>query len=102
MFALHRVVGMRVRRLIAGRAFFAAPFALSLGAKAFVSVQLTPVGGQGGKQTTNKWAIRVQLTKPVTWVPLIWGVACGAAAAGTSCLMLLPFDSHWKCCVMAT
>ena len=39
--------------------------------------------GQGGKQTTDKWAIRVQLTKPVTWVPLIWGVACGAAAAGT-------------------
>ncbi len=37
---------------------------------------------KGGKQTTNKWAIRVQLTKPVTWVPLIWGVACGAAAAG--------------------
>ena len=24
----------------------------------------------------------LQLTKPVTWVPLIWGVACGAAAAG--------------------
>ena len=28
------------------------------------------------------WKIRVQLTKPVTWVPLIWGVACGAAASG--------------------
>jgi len=28
-------------------------------------------------------AIRIQLTKPVTWVPLIWGVACGAAASGT-------------------
>ncbi len=41
---------------------------------------------KGGKQTKNKWAIRVQLTKPVTWVPLIWGVACGAAAAGNICI----------------
>ena len=24
----------------------------------------------------------IQLTKPGTWVPLIWGVACGAAASG--------------------
>jgi chlorophyll synthase len=40
------------------------------------------LGVRGGKQTTNKWAIRLQLTKPVTWVPLIWGVACGAAASG--------------------
>lgn len=30
----------------------------------------------------NIWKIRLQLTKPVTWVPLIWGVACGAAASG--------------------
>ncbi|KAL3928273.1 MAG: hypothetical protein SGPRY_002456 [Prymnesium sp.] len=28
------------------------------------------------------WKIRVQLMKPATWVPLIWGVACGAAASG--------------------
>jgi chlorophyll synthase len=28
------------------------------------------------------WKIRLQLTKPGTWVPLIWGVACGAAASG--------------------
>lgn len=31
----------------------------------------------------NKWKIRLQLTKPVTWPPLIWGVVCGAAASGT-------------------
>lgn len=30
----------------------------------------------------NKWKIRLQLTKPVTWPPLIWGVVCGAAASG--------------------
>ena len=28
------------------------------------------------------WKIRLQLMKPATWVPLIWGVACGAAASG--------------------
>jgi chlorophyll synthase len=28
------------------------------------------------------WKIRLQLTKPVTWIPLIWGVVCGAAASG--------------------
>jgi hypothetical protein len=26
--------------------------------------------------------IRLQLTKPGTWIPLLWGVACGAAASG--------------------
>ena len=31
----------------------------------------------------NKWKIRLQLTKPVTWPPLVWGVVCGAAASGT-------------------
>jgi len=28
------------------------------------------------------WKIRLQLMKPATWIPLIWGVACGAAASG--------------------
>ncbi|KAL7095299.1 hypothetical protein ACP275_10G015000 [Erythranthe tilingii] len=40
------------------------------------------LGIKGAKQETNKWKIRVQLTKPVTWPPLIWGVVCGAAASG--------------------
>lgn len=31
---------------------------------------------------TNIWKIRLQLMKPVTWIPLIWGVLCGAAASG--------------------
>lgn len=35
----------------------------------------------------NKWKIRLQLMKPVTWPPLVWGVVCGAAASGT----FLPF-----------
>lgn len=31
------------------------------------------LGVRGGEQTADKWKIRLQLTKPVTWVPLIWG-----------------------------
>ncbi|MEM9137978.1 MAG: chlorophyll synthase ChlG [Cyanobacteria bacterium P01_F01_bin.42] len=31
---------------------------------------------------TNIWKIRLQLMKPITWVPLIWGVLCGAASSG--------------------
>lgn len=30
----------------------------------------------------NIWVIRLQLMKPITWIPLIWGVLCGAAASG--------------------
>ena len=40
------------------------------------------LGMKGASETDDKWAIRLQLTKPVTWVPLIWGVLCGAAASG--------------------
>jgi len=28
------------------------------------------------------WQLRLQLMKPITWIPLIWGVVCGAAASG--------------------
>ncbi|CAH9103349.1 unnamed protein product [Cuscuta europaea] len=40
------------------------------------------LGIKGAKQEKDKWKIRVQLTKPVTWPPLVWGVVCGAAASG--------------------
>ena len=40
------------------------------------------LGVRGGSRTDDIWKIRLQLTKPVTWVPLIWGVMCGAAASG--------------------
>ena len=30
----------------------------------------------------NIWVIRLQLMKPITWVPLIWGVLCGVTASG--------------------
>lgn len=38
-------------------------------------------GAQSGE--TNVWKIRLQLMKPITWIPLIWGVVCGAASSGS-------------------
>lgn len=40
------------------------------------------LGMKGADRETNIWKIRLQLMKPVTWIPLIWGVLCGAAASG--------------------
>lgn len=42
------------------------------------------IGLRGASETDDEplWKIRLQLTKPATWVPLIWGCACGAAASG--------------------
>ncbi|MEM8546445.1 MAG: chlorophyll synthase ChlG, partial [Cyanobacteria bacterium P01_H01_bin.119] len=37
-------------------------------------------GAEAGE--TSIWRIRLQLMKPITWVPLIWGVVCGAASSG--------------------
>jgi chlorophyll/bacteriochlorophyll a synthase len=37
-------------------------------------------GAQAGE--TSLWKIRLQLMKPITWIPLIWGVVCGAASSG--------------------
>ena len=40
------------------------------------------LGMKGASGTDNIWKLRLQLMKPVTWIPLIWGVVCGAAASG--------------------
>lgn len=37
-------------------------------------------GAQAGE--TSIWKIRLQLMKPITWIPLIWGVVCGAGSSG--------------------
>ncbi|WP_348229062.1 chlorophyll synthase ChlG [Trichocoleus desertorum] len=37
-------------------------------------------GAEAGE--TSIWKIRLQLMKPITWIPLIWGVVCGAASGG--------------------
>lgn len=40
--------------------------------------------GMKGAETkeTSIWKIRLQLMKPITWIPLIWGVVCGAVSSG--------------------
>jgi chlorophyll synthase len=41
------------------------------------------LGMKGAKAgETSPWKIRLQLMKPITWIPLIWGVVCGAASSG--------------------
>ena len=40
------------------------------------------LGMKGAANTSSIWKIRLQLMKPVTWIPLIWGVVCGAASSG--------------------
>ena len=40
------------------------------------------LGMKGASGTSSIWKLRLQLMKPVTWIPLIWGVLCGAAASG--------------------
>ncbi|MGY6528366.1 MAG: chlorophyll synthase ChlG [Cyanobacterium sp.] len=40
------------------------------------------LGMKGASQGKNIWQIRLQLMKPITWIPLIWGVVCGAASSG--------------------
>ena len=40
------------------------------------------LGIKGASGTTNIWKLRLQLMKPVTWIPLLCGVICGAAASG--------------------
>lgn len=52
------------------------------------------LGLKGASQESDIWKIRLQLTKPVTWVPLVWGVMCGAAASGNYHWMWNPFDPN--------
>lgn len=47
------------------------------------------LGMKGAKAgETSIWKIRLQLMKPITWIPLIWGVVCGAASSGEYTWML--------------
>ncbi len=45
------------------------------------------LGIKGASETKNGWKLRLQLMKPITWIPLLWGVICGAAASG---------NYHWS------
>lgn len=52
------------------------------------------LGVKGASETDDIWKIRLQLTKPVTWIPLVWGVMCGAAASGNYHWIWNPFDPN--------
>jgi len=52
------------------------------------------LGVKGASAETDIWKIRLQLTKPVTWIPLVWGVMCGAAASGNYHWIWNPFDPN--------
>jgi len=52
------------------------------------------LGVKGASTETDIWKIRLQLTKPVTWIPLAWGVMCGAAASGNYHWIWNPFDPN--------
>jgi len=52
------------------------------------------LGLKGASAETDIWKIRLQLTKPVTWIPLVWGVMCGAAASGNYHWIWNPFDPN--------
>ena len=59
------------------------------------------LGMKGAGTTSNIWAIRLQLMKPVTWIPLIWGVICGAAASGQFRWTLPDVLASLACMVMS-
>ncbi|MGD1711853.1 chlorophyll synthase ChlG [Dapis sp. BLCC M172] len=50
---------------------------------------------------TNIWKIRLQLMKPITWIPLIWGVVCGAASSGNYSWNLENFLISAACMLLA-
>ena len=59
------------------------------------------LGMKGASGTTNLWKIRLQLMKPVTWIPLIWGVLCGAAASGQFHWTLPEVGASFACMLMS-
>ncbi len=56
-------------------------------------------GAQAGE--TSIWKIRLQLMKPITWIPLIWGVVCGAAASGNYQWNVRDFSLAMLCMFMS-
>lgn len=59
------------------------------------------LGMKGATGSANIWKIRLQLMKPVTWIPLIWGVICGAAASGNFHWTLPEVGASVACMLMS-
>lgn len=56
-------------------------------------------GAEAGE--TSIWKIRLQLMKPVTWIPLMWGVICGATSSGGFTWTLNSFLAMAACMLLA-
>jgi len=59
------------------------------------------LGMKGAATSSNIWKIRLQLMKPVTWIPLIWGVICGAAASANFHWTLPEVGASVACMLMS-
>ena len=59
------------------------------------------LGMKGACGTSSIWKLRLQLMKPVTWIPLIWGVICGAAASGNFHWTLQEVGASVACMLMS-
>ncbi len=59
------------------------------------------LGIKGGSETTNIWKLRLQLMKPITWIPLLWGVVCGAAASGNFHWSVSNVLASFSCMIMS-
>lgn len=59
------------------------------------------LGIKDASKSTNIWKLRLQLMKPITWVPLIWGVVCGAAASGSFHWQLSNVFASLACMLMS-
>ncbi len=59
------------------------------------------LGIKGAAETKNIWKLRLQLMKPITWIPLLWGVICGAAASGNYSWQLSNVLASIACMVMS-
>ena len=59
------------------------------------------LGIKGGSETTSIWKLRLQLMKPITWIPLLWGVICGAAASGNYQWNISNFLASLACMIMS-
>ena len=59
------------------------------------------LGIKGASETSSLWKLRIQLMKPITWIPLIWGVICGAASSGNFVWSLSNVLASLACMLMS-
>ncbi|MEI6428663.1 MAG: chlorophyll synthase ChlG [Pseudanabaena sp. ELA607] len=62
--------------------------------------QLLGMKGADVKETSI-WKLRLQLMKPITWIPLMWGVICGAASSGAYVWSVESFLKAMLCMLMS-